>query len=83
VTEQAHRPIPCADAVRRLWEYLDRELSPDDAAAVDEHLSFCRRCCGELEFAVELRAFLRSHAEDDLPQQVRHRLERFLEELQG
>lgn len=81
MTEKLHRPIPCADAVRQLWDYLDRELSPEHSAALEEHLSFCRRCCGELEFAIELRTFLHSHAEDDLPPQVRQRLERFLEGL--
>jgi anti-sigma factor (TIGR02949 family) len=81
VTEDLPRLIPCGEAVRRLWDYLDSALSPEDAAAVEEHLSFCRRCCGELEFATELRALLRSHAKDDLPPRVLHRLERFLEEL--
>lgn len=81
MTEGLQRLIPCGEAVRRLWDYVDSALSPEDAAAVEEHLSFCRRCCGELEFATELRALLRSHAKDDLPPRVRHRLERFLEEL--
>jgi anti-sigma factor (TIGR02949 family) len=81
VTEDLPRLISCGEADRRLWEYLDSALSPEDAAAVEEHLSFCRRCCGELEFATELRALLRSHAKDDLPPLVRHRLVRFLDEL--
>jgi anti-sigma factor (TIGR02949 family) len=81
MTEGLQRLIPCGEAVRRLWDYADSALSPEDAAAVEEHLLFCRRCCGELEFATELRALLRSHAKDDLPPRVRHRLERFLEEL--
>lgn len=81
MTEGLQRLIPCDEAVRRLWDYVDSALSPEDAAAVEKHLSFCRRCCGELEFATELRALLRSHAKDDLPPRVRHRLERFLEEL--
>lgn len=81
MTERVHRLIPCAEAVRRLWDYLDKELSPEDSAAVEEHLAFCQRCCGELEFAKELRAFLRSHSEDDLPPQASQRLDRFLEDL--
>jgi anti-sigma factor (TIGR02949 family) len=53
----SQRPIPCSDAVRQLWEYLDHEVSPDDQEKIDRHLSFCRTCCGELEFATELRHF--------------------------
>ena len=81
MTEDLQRLIPCGEAVRRMWDYLDGALSTEDATAVEEHLSFCRRCCGELEFATELRALLRSYAKDDLPPGARLRLERFLEEL--
>jgi anti-sigma factor (TIGR02949 family) len=73
--------IPCSEAVRRLWDYLDRGLTPEEAAKVEEHLAFCRRCCGEMEFAKELQAFLGGSAVDEIPARVRERLERFLQEL--
>lgn len=75
------RAIPCSDAVRQLWDYLDKVLSPEDQALVERHLAFCRRCCGELEFAKELRSFLASNAIDEVPADVRERLERFVDEL--
>ena len=75
------RMIPCSEAVRRMWDFLDRSLSAEDTAAVENHLAFCRRCCGELEFAKELRAFLRSHEVEEIPLDVKTRLEAFLEEL--
>ena len=75
------RPIPCSDAVRQLWDYVDRVLAPEDQARVEGHLAFCRLCCGELEFAKELRAFLASNAVDEIPVYVKERLERFMEEL--
>ncbi len=34
----------CRETVRRLWDYLDRELSPEDMAAVDAHLTECVNC---------------------------------------
>jgi hypothetical protein len=49
--------------------------------AIDEHLARCRRCCGELEFAHELRRFLASSAGDRLPDDVLRRLNQTLEEL--
>jgi predicted anti-sigma-YlaC factor YlaD len=59
--------ISCEDAVRRLWEHL--ELPPTDAeqALLEAHLALCRRCCGEAEFAGELRAVLRRLPAEDLP----------------
>jgi anti-sigma factor (TIGR02949 family) len=74
----SQRLIPCSDAVRQLWEYLDHAVSPEDQQKIDQHLSFCRRCCGELEFATELRRFLAAQAADELPLPVKARLERFM-----
>ena len=75
--------ISCTEAVKQLWEYLDGAVEPGDREAIEEHLSFCRRCCGEVEFAEELRGFLARNAEDDLPADVRARLLTTLEELDG
>jgi anti-sigma factor (TIGR02949 family) len=74
-------PIPCSEAVRQLWDYLDRTITPEDRERIDRHLSCCRACCGELEFAKELRKVLASSTADELPPEVRTRLERFVEEL--
>ena len=73
--------ITCAEAVKQLWDYLDGIVDESQRALVEEHLSFCRRCCGELEFAEELRRFLASHTEDDLPPAVQARLTATLDEL--
>ena len=68
--------ISCADAVQRLWSYLEDELAATDRQAVDDHLAFCRRCCGEAEFAAELRHLLASAGEvsPPLPDDVESRL---------
>jgi len=73
--------IPCTDAVRQLWDYLDNAVSPEDQKLVERHLSFCRACCGELEFAKELRTLLAARGAVELPADVRSRLERFVQEL--
>lgn len=73
--------IGCRDAVRRLWAFLDQGLAPSDDPALEAHLAFCLRCCGELEFAQELQRMLRDQTTTDPPRHVRHRLERFIDEL--
>lgn len=75
------RLIPCSEAVGQLWDYLDRAVSPEDQEKVEQHLSFCRQCCGELEFAKELRAFLATQGADELPPDVKARLDRFVADL--
>lgn len=71
----------CGDAIRRLWEYLDGELSDRDHRKVDEHLAFCLRCCGELEFSRQLRGVLQEPSTKPLPEDARHRLEDFIDDL--
>lgn len=75
--------ISCSEAVRQLWDYLERDVDPDDAARIDEHLSVCRRCCGEVEFADELRRFLADNATSKVPPDVEQRLTGFLDDLEG
>ena len=74
--------ISCAEATRRLWEYLDATVDKPTREAIEEHLARCRRCCGELEFAKELRQFLASSARDQVPDGVLRRLNQTLDELQ-
>jgi mycothiol system anti-sigma-R factor len=73
--------ITCSEAIRQLWEYLDGVLDESDRQAIEEHLSLCRRCCGELEFAEELRRFLATSDPEEIPEAVRARLTSTLEDL--
>jgi anti-sigma factor (TIGR02949 family) len=56
-------PLTCREVFERLNDYLDRELSPDETAAVRSHLETCAVCASEYEFEGrildELRAKLR------------------------
>lgn len=73
--------ISCTEAVKQLWEYLDGTVDEADRALIDEHLSRCRRCCGELELARELRQVLAKSAQVDLPADVLRRLNQTLQEF--
>ena len=73
--------IDCTAAVTQLWDFVERELDAGDTAAVEEHLTFCRRCCGEVEFVEELRSFLKDAARPDLPADAGQRLGQFITEL--
>lgn len=75
--------ISCAEAVERLWAYLDGTLTAEDKAALENHLGICRVCCGEAEFARELRGFLARSAGEELPDEVRARLIASLDELEA
>ena len=74
------RVITCGAAVEQLWAFLDHELNDHDQRAVEAHLAFCRRCCGEMEFATHLRRLLAAKR-GELPAEVRTRLDQFIDEL--
>lgn len=74
--------ITCKDAVAQLWEYLDRSLAGLEERQVEEHLGVCRHCCGELEFAKQIRGLLRRPGQAAaLTRDVRARLESFVTSL--
>lgn len=75
--------ISCTDAVRRLWDYLEEELERHDREEVEQHLALCRSCCGEVEFAQELRAFMRHRPPAHLPPALERRFDAFLTDLEG
>jgi anti-sigma factor (TIGR02949 family) len=74
-------PIGCGEAVRQLWEFLDDGLDEADHRQVEAHLAWCLRCCGEVAFARELRGLLRTRTGVTLPDDVRYRMERFIDVL--
>jgi anti-sigma factor (TIGR02949 family) len=40
----------CEEAFRRLDDYLDRRLSPDEMRLIEEHLEVCDWCAREFNF---------------------------------
>jgi mycothiol system anti-sigma-R factor len=75
--------ISCREAINQLWEYLDGTIDEEDRQAIDEHLSRCRRCCGDLEFTEELRRFLAASGREEVPADVIKRLTVALREVSG
>jgi len=57
-------PLSCREAVARLDDYLDRELSEAEMGRVREHLETCEACAGHFR------------AEEQLLHQVREKVRR-------
>ncbi|MDR5704284.1 MAG: zf-HC2 domain-containing protein [Armatimonadota bacterium] len=76
--------MSCKEAVDLLWDYLDRNLDRVEEQDLEAHLGLCRHCCGELEFARQIRGLLRRTAGVvETPPETRVRLEALLKELEG
>lgn len=70
----AWQTVPCREAVMRLWEYLDGELSGPDAPVVAQHLETCRRCWPHTDFQRAYQRFLAQTADMPVPPGLRRKV---------
>jgi mycothiol system anti-sigma-R factor len=49
----------CREAIARLDEYLDRELTPEDRARLEKHLRVCDPCSEDYDLRSKAQAILR------------------------
>lgn len=75
--------INCEQALRHLFEYLDRELDTDRQAQLQRHMESCRSCYSRLEFEQTLKAHLRGTASGRAPDSLRDRVGRLLKEFEN
>lgn len=67
---------PCRDALERVYEFLDGELSPADADALKLHFQRCQQCypvlkyCKSFQDAMERAACCQCCAPEDLKQKI-------------
>lgn len=65
----------CQEAVRRLNEFLSRELQPEEEALVQSHLRECRGCFDKFRFEETLLRTIRERAEQiRAPENLRNKL---------
>jgi mycothiol system anti-sigma-R factor len=73
--------IGCQEALQRLYEYLDGELTPATTEEVRRHIELCAACYPEVRTATEFRdALQRAAAGQPLcPDALRRRIAEMLE----
>lgn len=77
--------MSCQQALQRLYEFLDDELTPESAEEVRRHIEICAACYPEVKTARELHDLLRRAAEGQplCPDPLRKRIAELLEEEAG
>jgi anti-sigma factor (TIGR02949 family) len=56
------RSLECREALEHLYEYFDRELTPEVRAEVERHLQACAGCSRHFEFEHAFLRFLEARA---------------------
>ncbi|MGV8976774.1 MAG: mycothiol system anti-sigma-R factor [Cellulomonas sp.] len=64
----------CADALDRLFEYLDSELVAPDADRVRAHLAECQGCLEEFDVEAVVKKIVRRSCQEAAPAELRVRI---------
>lgn len=65
---------PCSSSLKHLYEFLDRELSPEQLRTVQAHLDACPECADVKDFELMIREKMRSSCAQQAPEQLKARL---------
>src|SRR5437868_11976295 len=68
----------CSDCVELLGEYVDGSLPPEQAAALEAHLSLCPPCITFVRTYKATRVLCRHKLARDMPAELKSSLESFL-----
>jgi anti-sigma factor (TIGR02949 family) len=70
--------IGCEEALKRLAEFVDCELSDSEQDNVERHLRTCRSCFSRMEFERRLKQRLSTLSADDVPTKSRDRIHKLI-----
>ncbi len=74
--------MTCEEAVKQLYEYLDKELDPSSSAQIDKHLDLCRLCCSRFEFELSMKNLIHENCfQDRAPSLLKEKILRQLSHL--
>ena len=65
---------PCSSTLKHLYEFLDRELSPEQPRTIQAHLNACPECADVNDFELMVREKMRSSCAQQAPEQLKARL---------
>jgi anti-sigma factor (TIGR02949 family) len=69
----------CANIVRLLADFLERQLPAEVHRRLEQHLARCPRCVAQLKTYESTVALLRTIREEDLPEELRWTLRAFVD----
>jgi mycothiol system anti-sigma-R factor len=56
--------IKCEEVLKRLYEYIDKELDENVTTEIVEHLKLCKYCCRHHDFEVQLKEMIQKSCFD-------------------
>jgi mycothiol system anti-sigma-R factor len=72
----------CIEAVELLYHYIDGELSEERRLVIRQHLDDCPPCFKAFDFEAELRTVVAHRCREQVPDHLRLRIAKAIEQLQ-
>lgn len=72
------RNIDCEQALRQVFDFIDRELGEADHDAMHRHLETCKSCFSRVEFERKLKAKLGALREEKATEPMSKRVKELL-----
>jgi mycothiol system anti-sigma-R factor len=66
--------MDCEDAILRIYQYLDGELTVWRRRAITRHLDECPPCAHGFDFEIELRQVIAMKCRDEVPPDLKRRI---------
>lgn len=77
----SEKEINCEEALRHLFEYLDKALEGDMQHQMEQHMANCRSCFSRLEFEHSLKAHVHRAGSDSAPASLRSKIGKLVSEF--
>jgi mycothiol system anti-sigma-R factor len=75
-----HEHTSCQDALEELYTFLDGELTVDKREHIRVHLDDCNPCLEHYDFEAELRVVISTKCKEAVPQSLKDKILRALEQ---
>jgi mycothiol system anti-sigma-R factor len=84
-TDQAEdgEETECREALNRLYNFLDGELTPERRQQIQTHLDQCSPCLEAFDFEAELKVVIARRCRDQVPESLRIRVALALADASG
>ena len=77
----SNKSIDCEQALRQVYEYLDKELGHHDHEAMKHHLSICKSCFSRVEFEQRLKEKVKGLREEQPTNSASDRIKQLLKDF--
>lgn len=75
------KKISCEEALKQLFEFLDKELDTHKHDEMENHLSICKSCFSRMEFEKRLHKHLKNATQERASDELKSRVKNLINKI--